>query len=325
MVEETSVDFSKLTRDYEEITVPAPWGHIAGKWWGPRDVQPVLAMHGWQENANAWDPLMNLMPADISFLAVDMPGNGRSSHYPDNPTWFHASEDLVALRVLIRHFQWSEPVTFLSHSYSTGQAYMYAASYPEEVKKVISIDMVTPVGISMERFASSGGARLDKIIDIVDKKRNRAEKTLEQHADDYSKATNNSISAAASKHILERSMKRTDSNLFRSTRDGRVSIRFYFSFPNDFLLEMGKRIRCEYYVILATLPIFTDRVELMFKTENVLREGAKRFEIVKVNGTHHVHIDHPERVLKPILRWLRNNDQAEIIAAQPNVLNKGKI
>lgn len=35
-------------RSYEEVRIPTPWGDIAGKWWGPRDKRPILALHGWQ-------------------------------------------------------------------------------------------------------------------------------------------------------------------------------------------------------------------------------------------------------------------------------------
>ena len=31
-----------------EIKIPVPWGHIAGKWWGPTNIRPILAIHGWQ-------------------------------------------------------------------------------------------------------------------------------------------------------------------------------------------------------------------------------------------------------------------------------------
>lgn len=35
-------------RPCKEIKIPVPWGHIAGKWWGPEDKRPILALHGWQ-------------------------------------------------------------------------------------------------------------------------------------------------------------------------------------------------------------------------------------------------------------------------------------
>lgn len=55
---------------------------ISGKWWGPRTEQPIIAIHGWQDNAGTWDTLIPLLPESISVLAIDLPGHGLSSHYP---------------------------------------------------------------------------------------------------------------------------------------------------------------------------------------------------------------------------------------------------
>lgn len=53
-----------------------------GKWWGPRDKQPIIAIHGWQDNAGTFDPLIELLPTNLSILCIDLPGHGRSSHIP---------------------------------------------------------------------------------------------------------------------------------------------------------------------------------------------------------------------------------------------------
>lgn len=37
-----------VDRNVEEVRIPVPWGHIAGKWWGPRDRRPIFVVHGWQ-------------------------------------------------------------------------------------------------------------------------------------------------------------------------------------------------------------------------------------------------------------------------------------
>lgn len=38
----------EIERNVEEIRIKTTFGHIAGKWWGSKDVQPMLALHGWQ-------------------------------------------------------------------------------------------------------------------------------------------------------------------------------------------------------------------------------------------------------------------------------------
>ncbi|KAG8302741.1 hypothetical protein J6590_025016 [Homalodisca vitripennis] len=70
------------TREPVEIKIPVPWGHISGKWWGPQDKNPVIAIHGWQDNAGTFDNLAPLLPADVPFLCIDLPGHGFSSHLP---------------------------------------------------------------------------------------------------------------------------------------------------------------------------------------------------------------------------------------------------
>lgn len=87
-------------------------------------------MHGWQENANAYDPLMRLMPSDLSVLALDMPGNGLSSHYTSRLP-YHVTEDVGAMRCLLKYFGFQKPISFLLHSYSMGMGFTYASSYPE--------------------------------------------------------------------------------------------------------------------------------------------------------------------------------------------------
>lgn len=59
-----------------------------GKWWGGRGRQPLIALHGWQDNAGTFDGIGSLLPSDISMLAIDFPGHGRSSHYPKGQSYY---------------------------------------------------------------------------------------------------------------------------------------------------------------------------------------------------------------------------------------------
>lgn len=33
---------------FKEVTIPVPWGKIAGKWWGSTDHKPLLCIHGFR-------------------------------------------------------------------------------------------------------------------------------------------------------------------------------------------------------------------------------------------------------------------------------------
>lgn len=48
-------DASLKKKSYKEISFKVPWGVIAAKAWGPDDGKPFLGLHGWLDNANAYD------------------------------------------------------------------------------------------------------------------------------------------------------------------------------------------------------------------------------------------------------------------------------
>ncbi|RZF42463.1 hypothetical protein LSTR_LSTR013227 [Laodelphax striatellus] len=66
----------------KEVEIPVPWGLVKGKWWGPEDRQPFLAVHGWQDNCGSFDALASLLAPEISLLCIDLPGHGLSSRMP---------------------------------------------------------------------------------------------------------------------------------------------------------------------------------------------------------------------------------------------------
>lgn len=84
------IESQQVQRTWEEIQIEVPWGIVAGKWYGDRDQQPVLALHGWQDNAGTFDKLIPLLPACVPILAIDLPGHGLSSHYPTGMVCLYA-------------------------------------------------------------------------------------------------------------------------------------------------------------------------------------------------------------------------------------------
>lgn len=51
---------STLVNNFKEVTIPVPWGHVAGKWWGPTHKRPILTIHGWQVKAFSLNKLNHI-------------------------------------------------------------------------------------------------------------------------------------------------------------------------------------------------------------------------------------------------------------------------
>lgn len=58
--------------------------YIAAQWWRPKSSQPnpipIILCHGWQDNAQSFATLIPRLPPQFSYLAIDWPGHGLSSH-----------------------------------------------------------------------------------------------------------------------------------------------------------------------------------------------------------------------------------------------------
>lgn len=50
--------------------------------WGNASREPVLFVHGRQDSAATFIPLVELLPDKYHYVAVDMPGNGLSDPLP---------------------------------------------------------------------------------------------------------------------------------------------------------------------------------------------------------------------------------------------------
>lgn len=79
-----------------------------GKWWGPEDKQPIIAIHGWQDNAGTFDNFVQLLPSDISVLCIDLPGHGFSSHLPKGQYYYMFWDGIVTLRRIVKYYKWNK-------------------------------------------------------------------------------------------------------------------------------------------------------------------------------------------------------------------------
>lgn len=79
-----------------------------GKWWGAKEIQPIVALHGRQDNAGSFDNLIPFLPKYISVLCLDLPGHGFSSQYPKGQFYYVHWEGIILLRRVIKHYKWSK-------------------------------------------------------------------------------------------------------------------------------------------------------------------------------------------------------------------------
>ena len=65
----------------EEIRLSLPHIELAAHVFGPEDGIPVIALHGWLDNANSFARLAPKLHG-LRIVALDLAGHGHSAHRP---------------------------------------------------------------------------------------------------------------------------------------------------------------------------------------------------------------------------------------------------
>ncbi|KAF5272132.1 hypothetical protein FQA39_LY01214 [Lamprigera yunnana] len=298
--------YSTRIRTYEEVRIPVPWGHVAGKWWGPQDKRPILATHGWQDNCGTFDTLIPYLPSNLPILAVDFPGHGLSSKLPAG-MFYHATDNIVLIKRICEYFNWDK-LSLMGHSLGGIVNFMYAGLYPNTVDFLISFEALKPFSLekkSFERMSKSieNFLKYLKLMESGSEPPSYSFEVLEQMLYEGSRK---SISLENCKYILERNIapSKYEPHKFYFTRDIRVKIFGLIGIPHNVSVESTRRLTCPFFLYKASEGIKVDDGENFEEIVNILKKGNKDFVYHNIEGTHYAHLNNPEGVAKLIMPFI---------------------
>jgi pimeloyl-ACP methyl ester carboxylesterase len=122
---------------------------IAGLRWRSGPI-PVLALHGWLDNAHSFLPLSRHLEG-VDLLAIDFPGHGLSAWRPAGSRYYFDDYVFDALAV-IDELGFSR-VHLLGHSLGGAVATVLAAAAPERVASMVLIEGLGPLSRPADRAA----------------------------------------------------------------------------------------------------------------------------------------------------------------------------
>lgn len=123
--------------DPQEIRFEISSGILAAKQWGSPDGLPVLALHGWLDNANTFDLIAPRLEG-VQLIALDMAGHGLSTHRPPGASYY-LWDHLADVAEVIGQLGWKR-FTLLGHSMGAGIATWFAGAFPKLVARMALID-----------------------------------------------------------------------------------------------------------------------------------------------------------------------------------------
>lgn len=296
-------------REWEEWRMDVPWGFIAGKWYGNRNQQPLLAFHGWQDNCGTFDRLIPLMPKTISVLAIDLPGHGRSSHFPAGVQYHIFWDYLPVLRRIVKHFGWKK-VKLMGHSLGAALCFMYAATFPDEISQYITIDLIAPTVRCLKKNASVLGSCIDRALAYETLPVSKLPcYTYDEMVTIAEDAYDGSIDRKSAEILMIRGMNKAPAKHSKDgyfySRDLRLKVAAMGIFSLEQVLTFAECIKCNVLNIRAIPGLKWDREEVIPIILDAIGKNAN-MEYHEVNGTHHLHLTTPERISQIINSFLLN-------------------
>ncbi|MEP1216056.1 MAG: alpha/beta hydrolase [Marinobacter sp.] len=135
---------------HREIDWPLRHITLAGLHWPAASTtndRPILMLHGWLDNALSFARLAPELCGARDVYSIDLAGHGHSGHRP--PGQGYLLMDYVAdLAELVEtHFNKAEDgrIDLVGHSLGGIVSVLYAAAFPERVRRLVMIDSIGPI------------------------------------------------------------------------------------------------------------------------------------------------------------------------------------
>lgn len=173
---------------------------IAGLCWGQPGEKPLLALHGWLDNAASFGCLAPLLTG-YHVVALDLTGHGRSARRSPDAS-YHIWDDLPEILGVLEALGW-DTFDLVGHSRGAIISTLLASAFPERVLRLVLLDAVAPDAVAEERFPVQLRTALDDKHRLL-RTPNRHFPTLEAAVE--SRAARG-LPAAAARMLVERNLR----------------------------------------------------------------------------------------------------------------------
>ncbi|KAG5671938.1 hypothetical protein PVAND_002106 [Polypedilum vanderplanki] len=299
--------------EYEEIKIKLPYGgHISGKWWGNRSIRPILCLHGRQDNCGTFDRLIPLLSKDFSYLAIDLPGHGKSSRYPDG-VMIHIFDYCHIINYIRDEYKWDK-ISFITHSMSSTIAYIYAGIYPNQVDMVVSIDILKPPIYGKKEIENRLNFAYENFLIADGRNREKIEPPAYEYDELIEKliiGSSKSVTKGTAPFLLERNIlpSKKFPKKYYFSRDRRLQFAILVNIPQEYQVEIAKRLTMPFLFIKASSSHWTssstkERDDEVLK---ILNQQPNFQHCIVESNSHHVHLVEPEKVAPLINEFLNKH------------------
>lgn len=273
-----------------ERRIALPQLTLAALEWGAPEAPPLVALHGWLDNAASFAALAPRLAAHYHVLALELPGHGHSDHLPAGigyhyPDYVRAVLDALDALALPR-------CALLGHSLGAGIASLVAAAAPERIEHLWLIEGLGPLGDdgtqTLTRYRHALAAPPPNAQSL------RVFRDIEQAA--RARAMASGLAAGLARPIVERGLRTVDGG-WQWRSDPRLARSTPIRLAEAQIRALLRGVEAPTALLLAT-------PETPYLPAAMMRERAACVPDIAVDtlaGGHHLQLEQPQAVAQWLL------------------------
>ena len=278
----------------EELEIQTSTLRLSAKCWGNPEGMPVLAFHGWLDNAATFDHLAPYLK-EFRLVSLDLPGHGLSEHRPSGSS-YHFSDIIVDVLEVLHVLGW-ENFSLLGHSMGAGVASYLAGTIPEKICSLILIEGLGSLAQDAEKMP-------EILRESAEQWQHLAHKKLPIYPDVETavKVRHHvgGIEESSVRTLVARGLQPVDGG-FTWRSDPRLKIKSRHYLTEEQACAFLEEITAPVLLIEAENSKQDQWKELLLKRIPYIKNLQHR----KVSGDHHLHLDNPQEVAAVIREFLQ--------------------
>lgn len=268
-----------MSAPVEEIRLNLPHIELAAHLYGPEDGRPLIALHGWLDNAASFARLAPKLTG-MRIVALDFAGHGHSAQRAAGAgyqLWDYALDVLHVAEQL----GWPR-FSLLGHSMGAIVSVLLAGAMPQRIERLALIDGLIPYLGEAADAPRKLGEALQAQLDLPNKRKPVYEK-VEQAVVARMKGVG-AVSREAAELLAQRGLMPVPGGYTWRT-DARLTLPSPLRFTRAHSQAFLAAVQCPVDLVLAENGLL--------KSEGALLQmlDALPFNVIRLPGGHHLHLD----------------------------------
>ncbi len=284
--------------------LPNNRGEIAARVWHEQAAgTPVLAVHGWLDNAATFDACLPFIQGHPIY-AIDLPGHGLSSHRPPSMR-YHNADFLDDLLAVLDSISPEQPCILLGHSLGAGLLMLLAGICPERVSRLVLIEGLGPLASNPADYVTQTRDALLRYQTLTPDV--RPIESVEAATLARMQGMTGALSRDAAERLLTRGMRQRADGRYVWSTDKRLRLPSLMRFSEPQIVACIQAIAAPTLLIMAEsgmLPLASASADYAARISHF-----KQLTQVTLPGGHHLHLDEsPRQVAEVVSTFLSAAD-----------------